>query len=59
MAFIGAAGAGKTTTILKLAPDTKRMSDKEVLLISIRGHSAEKLKKTADRIVKLIQPTGP
>ncbi|KHE91925.1 MAG: AAA family ATPase [Candidatus Scalindua rubra] len=48
--FIGAAGTGKTTTILKLASDTKKMSDKEILLISIRGHSAEKLKKTADRI---------
>jgi len=48
--FIGAAGTGKTTTILKLASDTKKLSDKKILLISIRGHSAEKLKKTADRI---------
>ena len=50
MVFVGAAGTGKTTTILKLASDTKKLSDKEILLISIRGHSAEKLKKTADRI---------
>ncbi len=50
MVFVGAAGTGKTTTISKLASDTRRRSDKEILLISIRGHSAEKLKKTADRI---------
>ncbi len=48
--FIGAAGTGKTTTILKLAYETKKTSGEEILLISIRGHSAEKLKKTADRI---------
>ncbi len=50
MVFVGAAGTGKTTTILKLAYNMKKMSDKEILLISIRGHSAERLKKTADRI---------
>jgi flagellar biosynthesis GTPase FlhF len=50
MAFVGAAGTGKTTTILKLASEAKKQSDKEILLISIRGNSAEKLKKTADRI---------
>ncbi len=50
MVFVGAAGTGKTTTILKLASDLKKNSDKKILLISIRGHSAEKLKKTADRI---------
>ena len=50
MVFVGAAGTGKTTTILKLAYNMKKMSDKDILLISIRGHSAEKLKKTADRI---------
>lgn len=50
MVFVGAAGAGKTTTILKMASEAKKRSDKEILLISIRGHSAEKLKKTADRI---------
>ena len=50
MVFIGATGTGKTTTISKLASDTKKRSDKEILLISIRGYSAEKLKKTADRI---------
>lgn len=50
MVFVGAAGTGKTTTILKLASDVKKMSDKKILLISIRGHSAERLKKTADRI---------
>ena len=50
MVFVGAAGAGKTTTILKLAYNMKKVSDKEILLISIRGHSAEKLWKTADRI---------
>ena len=50
MVFIGAAGTGKTTTISKLASDTKKRSDKETLLISIRGNSAEKLKKAADRI---------
>ncbi len=50
MVFVGSAGTGKTTTILKLASDMKKKSDKEILLISIRGHSAEKLKKTADRI---------
>ena len=50
MAFVGAAGTGKTTTILKLASDMKKISDKEILLISIRGHSAERLKRTADRI---------
>jgi flagellar biosynthesis protein FlhF len=50
MVFIGAAGTGKTTTISKLASDTKKRSDKEIVLISIKGYSAEKLKKTADRI---------
>ncbi len=50
MVFVGSAGTGKTTTILKLASDMKRKSEKEILLISIRGHSAEKLKKTAGRI---------
>ena len=50
MVFIGAAGTGKTTTISKLASDTEKRSDKEILLISIRGYSAEKLKKTADKI---------
>ena len=50
MVFVGAAGTGKTTTILKMASDKKKLSDKPILLISIRGHSAEKLKKTADRI---------
>ncbi len=50
MVFVGSAGTGKTTIILKLASDMKKNSDKEILLISIRGHSAEKLKKTADRI---------
>ena len=48
--FIGAAGTGKTTTISKLASDTKKRSDKEIVLISIKGYSTEKLKKTADRI---------
>ncbi len=50
MVFVGSAGTGKTSTILKLASDMRRKSDKEILLISIRGHSAEKLKKTAGRI---------
>ncbi len=50
MVFVGAAGTGKTTTILKLACGMKRESDKDILLISIRGHSAEKLKRTADRV---------
>ncbi|GAX60030.1 flagellar biosynthetic protein FlhF [Candidatus Scalindua japonica] len=50
MVFLGAAGTGKTTTILKLASDTKKRSDKEILLLSIRGNSAGKLKQTADRI---------
>ncbi len=50
MVFVGAAGTGKTTTISKLASYTRKRSDKEILLISIRGHSAEKLQKTAGRI---------
>jgi flagellar biosynthesis GTPase FlhF len=50
MVVIGAAGTGKTTTIAKLASDTKKRSDKEILLVTIRGYSSEKLKKTADRI---------
>ncbi len=50
MVFLGSAGTGKTTAILKLASETKKRSDKEILLISIRGNSAEKLRKTADRI---------
>ncbi|MGR3292796.1 MAG: flagellar biosynthesis protein FlhF [Candidatus Scalindua sp.] len=50
MVFVGTAGTGKTTTILKLASEAKKRSDKKILLISIRGHSSEKLKKTAARI---------
>ncbi len=50
MVFVGAAGTGKTTSILKLAYNKKKKSDKKIILISIRGHSAERLKKTADKI---------
>ena len=50
MAFIGAAGTGKTTTILKLASDIKEHSDKDVLLISIRGDFAGKLNKMSGLI---------
>jgi hypothetical protein len=37
----------KTTTILKLASELKRRSDKNILLISIQGHSADKLHRHA------------
>ena len=50
MVFIGSAGAGKTTTISKLATEMKKSSNKDILFISIRGNSVEKLKKTADLI---------
>ncbi len=50
MAFIGAAGTGKTTTILKLASDIKERSDKDILLISIRGDFAGKLNKMSGSI---------
>ena len=51
MVFMGSAGSGKTTTISKLATEMKKGSNKDVLFISIRGSSVEKLKKTADLIV--------
>ena len=50
MAFIGAAGTGKTTTILKLASDIQERSDKDILLISIRGDFAGKLNKMSGSI---------
>ena len=50
MAFVGAAGTGKTTTILKLASDIKERSDKDTLLISIRGDFAGKLNKISGSI---------
>jgi flagellar biosynthesis GTPase FlhF len=50
MAFIGAAGTGKTTTILKLASDIQERSDKGILLISIRGDFAGKLNKMSGSI---------
>ena len=50
MAFIGASGTGKTTTILKLASELKKSSDKNILLISIQGHSADKLHRHAKQI---------
>ncbi|MGR3301587.1 MAG: hypothetical protein ACUZ8I_03685 [Candidatus Scalindua sp.] len=50
MAFIGAAGTGKTTTILKLASDIKERSGKDILLISIRGDFAGKLNKMSGSI---------
>ncbi len=50
MAFIGAAGTGKTTTILKLASDIKERSGKDILLISIRGDFAGKLNKMSGLI---------
>ncbi len=50
MVFIGTAGTGKTTTILKLATDIKKRLNRDVLLVSIRGNSVERLKKTADLI---------
>ncbi len=50
MVFIGSAGSGKTTTISKLATDIKKNINRDILFISIRGDSVEKLKKTADLI---------
>jgi len=50
MTFIGAAGTGKTTTILKLASDIQERSDKDILLISIRGDFAGKLNKMSGSI---------
>ncbi len=50
MAFIGAAGTGKTTTILKLASDIEERSDKDILLISIRGDFTGKLNKISGSI---------
>ncbi len=50
IAFIGASCTGKTTTILKLASELKKRSDKNILLISIQGHSAEKLNRHANLI---------
>ncbi len=50
MVFIGSAGSGKTTTISKLATDIKKSINRDILFISIRGNSVEKLKKTADLI---------
>ncbi len=50
MVFMGSAGSGKTTTISKLATETRKGSNKNILFISIRGSSVEKLKKTADLI---------
>ncbi|MBS1257313.1 MAG: Signal recognition particle receptor FtsY [Candidatus Scalindua arabica] len=50
MAFIGTAGTGKTTTILKLASDIQESSDKEILLVSIRGDFAGKLNKMSGSI---------
>ncbi|MCP4268153.1 MAG: hypothetical protein GY777_21695 [Candidatus Brocadiaceae bacterium] len=47
MVFMGSAGSGKTTTISKLATEVKKGSNKDILFISIRGSSVEKLKKTA------------
>lgn len=48
--FVGTSGSGKTTTISKLAAEVKKNINKDVLFISIRGNSVEKLKKTADLI---------
>ncbi len=50
MVFMGSAGSGKTTTIAKLATDMKKRLKRDILFISIRGNSVEKLKKTADLI---------
>ncbi|MFQ5686619.1 MAG: hypothetical protein ACE5GV_08160 [Candidatus Scalindua sp.] len=50
MAFIGAAGSGKTTTVLKLSSDIQERSDKDILLISIKGDFAEKLNKMSGSI---------
>ena len=50
MVFIGSAGSGKTSTISKLATDMKKRINKDILFISIRGNSVEKLKKTSDLI---------
>ena len=50
IAFIGAAGTGKTTAILKLASDIKERSGKDILLISIRGDFAGKLDKMSGSI---------
>ena len=54
MAFIGAAGTGKTTTILKLASDIQERSDKDILLISIRGDFAGKLNKMSGSIAATV-----
>jgi len=50
MVFIGAAGTGKTTTVLKLASEIQERSDKDILLISIRGDFAGKLNKMSGSI---------
>ncbi len=50
MVFMGPAGTGKTTTILKLATDLRKRLNRDILFVSIRGNSVEMLKKTADLI---------
>lgn len=50
MAFVGLTGVGKTTTILKMALDARKRTDKKILFISIKGGSVEKLNKTAKSI---------
>ena len=50
MAFIGASGVGKTTAISKLASNARIYSDKDILLISVKGDSVEKLEKLAEVI---------
>lgn len=48
MALIGTAGIGKTTVISRMVQKTREYSDKDILLISIKGNSIEKLHKIAD-----------
>ncbi|MDR4498638.1 MAG: hypothetical protein MRK02_12090 [Candidatus Scalindua sp.] len=47
MVFIGATGVGKTTTISKLATETRLSSGNEIVLISIEDDCVEKLNKIA------------
>jgi flagellar biosynthesis protein FlhF len=48
MAFIGTTGIGKTTTISKLVSETRKCSDKDIVLISIQDNSDKRLNKIAN-----------
>ena len=50
MAFVGGAGAGKTTTISKLALIARIHSDKDILLIKLKDDAGEELYKLAELI---------